>query len=259
MDFLQHFTTMSDAFSLAFARVSGFIAFAPILGARTLPALVKAMMAFLLASVVAPGVQPLVRPEYLGNQWVWVILLEASIGAAIGLAASFVFEVVAFAGNLIDYQVGFGFINVVDPLFGTNVSILSFFYSLLASIVFLLVNAHHILIETVYRSYELLPIAGFQMSSFSLELLVRETSNIFDLGFRLAAPITLIMVILDFSFGMLGKTVPQFQILVIGFPLKVGFGLVALGLALKPATQFMMNLFAHYREQLFWILKSWGG
>jgi flagellar biosynthetic protein FliR len=251
-----NFLPATHALLLAFARCTGFMAFAPILGARTVPQLVKVMLALALASMIAPNLQ--VHPSQAFLDWAWLIALETSIGAAMGLAASLLFEIIGFAGSLVDYQVGFGFINVVDPLFGLNVSILSFLYNFLAMVVFLQLNGHHVLIEVFTRSYDLIGLASFSFQTSAIEQMVRQTSSIFELGFRLAAPMTCVMLLLDFSFGMLGKTVPQFQILVIGFPLKVGIGLLALGLSLGPMVSFMMRLFSGLRENLLTLMASWG-
>lgn len=251
-----HFLPATHALLLAFARCMGFMAFAPILGARTVPVLVKAMISLAFASLIAPNLQVVTTQALL--DWAWLIALETSIGAAMGLAASLFFEIIAFAGSLVDYQVGFGFINVVDPLFGLNVSILSFLYNFLAMVVFLQLNAHHVLIELLTRSYDLIGLAAFSFEGGALEEMLRQTASIFELGFRLAAPMTCVMLLLDFSFGMLGKTVPQFQILVIGFPLKVGIGLLALGLSLGPMVAFMMRLFSGLRAQLLNLMASWG-
>lgn len=258
MEFLQNYVNLTESFSLAFARVAGFMAFAPILGARTIPPRVKAMMAFLFASILAP-----LMTEFRGEanpemNWFLTIALEASVGAAMGIVSTIVFEIIGFAGSLMDYQVGFGFINVVDPLFGANISILGFFYSFLGLLLFVIVDGHHILIEALYRSYEFIPIAGWQASDQALNLLVHHTSAIFSLGFQIAAPMVIVMFILDFSFGMLGKTVPQFQILVIGFPLKVGFGLIGLGLSMRPIATFIIGMFENFRVDFFSILASWG-
>lgn len=247
-------------FILIFARLSAMIAFAPVFGAMNVPMVVKASTAFTFA-IIFTAILPPLSPSPEINGWGLVLQLagEASIGAAIGFSATFIFEIIIFAGYIIDYMIGFGFINVVDPQSGASVSIFAFFYSFLTLILFLLVDGHHVLIEVMMRSYELIPVFGMNLTEQSLITMTRMVSSVFYVGFQIAAPIFIIMFTIDFSLGMISKTIPQLHVIVVGFPIKITVGLIGLGIILKPTVMFIMQMLEQYRENLLWIIKYLGG
>ncbi len=246
-------------FILVFARVSAIVAFAPIFGAKSVPNQVKAMVAFSFAIVFTGILSPLDAPVEATSGGLLIQMAgEAVIGAAIGFASALIFEIIIFAGYIMDYMIGFGFINIVDPQSGSSISIFAFFYSLFGLILFILVDGHHVLIELMIRSYELIPVFGGSVNDYSIAYLSRMTGSIFYVGFQLAAPIFVIMFLVDFTLGMIGKAVPQFQILVVGFPIKISIGLVCIGLAMKPIAAFILGMIDGYRESLLWLLKYWG-
>lgn len=247
-------------FIMIFARLSAMVAFAPVFGANNIPAMIKAVIAFLLAVVFSGILDPITEPPATsGFGMVMQLAGEATIGAAIGFSATLLFEIIIFAGYIIDYMIGFGFINIVDPQSGTSISIFAFFYSFLTLLLFLLVDAHHVLIEVMIRSYDLIPVFGVSLTQFTLEHLMRMVSAIFYVGFQIAAPIFIIMFTIDFTLGVISKTMPQLQIIVVGFPIKIAVGLMALGLILKPTVLFILTLLDDYRDNLLWLLKYFGG
>ena len=246
-------------FILIFARVSAIVAFAPVLGARNVPTKVKAFIAFSLSVVFTTVLSPLdVTPEQTSAGLIMQLAGEATIGAAIGFAASLVFEIIIFAGYIVDYMIGFGFINIVDPQSGSSISIFSFFYSFFGLLLFMAVDGHHIVIEVMVRGYELIPVFGANLTAFSMDYIARMTGAIFYTGFQIAAPIFIVMFMVDFTLGMISKTVPQLQILVVGFPIKIAIGLTAIGLAMGPLASFIVSIFEHYRDNLLWLFKYWG-
>ncbi len=260
MPILESLQQQVADFILIFARISAIVAFAPVFGSRNVPRSARALMAFLFAAVFTMTLGPLPHPPLAESSAGLIMQLagEAAIGAAIGFAASIIFEIVVFAGYIIDYMVGFGFINIVDPQSGSSISLFAFFFNFMALVLFVLVDGHHILLEVMARSYELIPVFGANLSGFSMEYLARMTGAVFYTGFRLAAPIFIIMFMVDLLLGMLSKTVPQLQILVVGFPLKVTVGMIAIGLAMRPIVNFFLGMFERYRESLLWLFKYWG-
>jgi flagellar biosynthetic protein FliR len=84
------------------------------------------------------------------------------------------------------------------------------------------------------------------------------TGAVFYVGFQLAAPIFIVMFLVDFTLGVAAKTVPQMQILVVGFPLKIAVGLIIIGLAMGPIARFIISMMEQYRDNLMWLFKFWG-
>ncbi|PIE03077.1 MAG: flagellar biosynthetic protein FliR [Acidobacteria bacterium] len=259
MEILTFFQTRVDDFILIFARTSAILAVAPIFGTSFVNQLTKAFFAFILAALFTGALSPLPGREMVQQHGlVIVIAQEVAAGAAIGIAASLFFEMVIFAGYITDYQIGFGFINIVDPMSGQSISIISFFSNMLAMILFLVLNLHHYLIQAIAESYRFLPVFGASLSHDGITFLMSLFGHIFLYGFKLAAPMIAIMFTVDFTMGILGKTVPQLQILVVGFPVKISIGLITFGLALKEFANHITLVFSDFRNQLFWIIKALG-
>ena len=246
-------------FILVFARTGAIVAFAPVFGAKSVPNVVKAFVAFSLSLVFTSFLSPLgVTGSPTGAGVVAQLAMEATIGAAIGFAASLVFEIIIFAGYIMDYMIGFGFITIVDPQSGSSISLFAFFYSFFGLLLFLSVDAHHILIEIMLRGYDLIPVFGGTVNDFGLTRLTYMTGAIFYTGFQIAAPIFIVMFMVDFTLGMLAKTVPQLQILVVGFPVKITLGLMAIGLAMRAMASYILTIFEGYRDSLLWLFKYLG-
>jgi len=259
MGLIENVTNQIVDFTLIFARISAIVAFAPLFSARNIPTRLKALLSFAFAAVFTGFLSPLdYEPEPSSMGLIMQIAGEVTIGAAIGFAASLFFEIVIFAGYIMDYMIGFGFITIVDPQSGASISFVSLLYSLLTILVFLMINGHHILIEVMVRSYELIPVFGAGIAQQSFDYITRMTSAIFYVGFQLAAPIYMIMFIIDFTLGLISKAVPQIQIIVVGFPLKITVGIIALGFLLEPSMNFVIHLFEQYRESLLWLFRYWG-
>ncbi|CAM2009355.1 flagellar biosynthetic protein FliR [Acanthopleuribacter pedis] len=249
---------LSD-FVVVSARVGGIMAFAPVFGAANIPVRLKVLLAAALSWVFTGFLHPLsyeAAPTSAGL--IIQLAAEITVGAAIGFTAAIIFEIVIFGGYLIDYFIGFGFINIVDPQSGSSISIFAFFYSYLALIVFLVTDAHHIILEVMMRSYDLIPVFGTELHAEGLNRILDFTAGIFYIGFQIAAPMFLIMFTIDFSLGMISKTVPQLQVLVVGFPFKISVGLLSVALVLRPTFEFFMGLLTTYRENLFWLIKYFG-
>lgn len=259
MDIFAFFSTRFDDFILVFARTTAILSVAPILGSSFVNNLTKAFLGFILAILFTSVVSPLPGHELVQEQGLVIVIAhEVAVGLAIGICANIFFEIVIFAGYITDYQIGFGFINIVDPMSGQSISVFAFFSNMLTMALFLILNVHHVLIETLVESYQFVPVFGASITESTVTYLSSLVGHIFFFGFKLAAPMIAIMFTVDFSMGILGKTVPQFQILVVGFPIKISIGLITFGLALKAYGRHIIILMESYRDEIFWFIRSMG-
>ena len=260
MDIFTFFTTRLDDFILVFTRTTAILALAPIFGSSFVNILTKAFFGFILAVIFTSVLAPLPGREAIQEYGLALVIAnEAAVGVTIGLAANILFEIVIFAGYITDYQIGFGFINIVDPMSGQSISIFSFFSNMLAMALFLIMDFHHILIRAIADSYQLLPVYSSAVTETTISYFTKLYSEIFYFGFKLAAPMMAVMFIVDFSMGVLGKTVPQLQILVVGFPVKISIGLTAFGLALRAYASHIILILGEFRDHIYWVIRSLGG
>jgi len=257
VDIFTFFSTRFDDFILIFARTTAILAVAPIFGSNFIHMLTKAFLGFTLAVLFTGTLSPIAGRELLAETSLFLLILnEVAVGAAIGIIAHIMFEIVVFAGYITDYQIGFGFINIVDPMSGQSISIIAFFSNLLAMTLFLILDFHHFLLAALVESYDFLPVYSATVSDSTLTFLTNAFGSIFYVGFKVAAPMIAVMFIVDFSLGVLGKTVPQLQILVVGFPVKISIGLTAFGLALHAWADHIIQILNGFRDHLFYFIQS---
>lgn len=240
METLYALLQESDKFLLLVARLAG-IAFAPIYSTRNLPALWKT--GFILFCGILAWQYGLTEsyPVWTGTgSYLLLLLSEVIIGMALSLVAQFFFAAVQLAGEILDTQMGFGIMNVIDPLSGTNSPILGNFKTIIAMLVFLQVNGHHYLLQTLFHSYQVIPVGGASLQGSFLSLLISFFGNIFVVGLQLALPITGALLFSDIILGIMSRTVPQMNIFLVGMPAKIllGFGVL---LGIIPLYIYLLN------------------
>lgn len=228
-----------ERFILVLFRVSGILFVAPIFGARNLPVLTKTGLAILISFVLAPtvehgGLQMRALPE-LGV----ALAREAMVGIMVGMAVDFFFSGVEMAGEWVGVQVGFGVANVLDPEGEHQVTILAQVKILIAFMLFLMVDGHHMVIRTVGKSFEIVPLATAHLSGGLVQYMFSLAGQLFVLGLKIASPIMGIILMVELAMALVARTVPQMNILMVGLPVKVLLGLVALQ-TLLPAISFMI-------------------
>lgn len=134
----------------------------------------------------------------------------------------------ALAGRLADIQIGFGVAQVFDPLTRTQLPILSSVIGLFAVVFFFAINGHHALLRGIAFSVERMPVGGGWSAAAAAEPLTRQAAVLFGLGFALAAPVVLSLLLLEFALGVVSRNLPQMNMLVLGIPVKIIGGLLAL-------------------------------
>lgn len=210
-------------------RVAALLLLTPILYAATMPGLVRLLIALALACVLSLpfAAQPAAAPADVA-ELVQALLREATVGATLGLGILMAFGGFALAGRLVDVQVGFGLAQVFDPLTRSRVPVLSSAFSLFAAVFFFLVDGHHAVLRGIAYSVERFPVGKPWPLAAAAEPIAREAAALFALGFALAAPVVLSLLLIDFALGAIARNLPQMNMLVLGIPVKIVAGLMAL-------------------------------
>jgi len=246
---------MVQAAVLIFARVSAILLTAPLFSSGSIPVHVKIGLSFMLAVIVFPLVSVndiLVLPlASLGIAMAGEVL----IGVIIGFTARLLFAAVQLAGQLVGFQMGFGIVNVIDPQTSAQVSIIAQFENIITLLIFLAVNAHHWFIMAIAKSFEVVPLLAFSFTNSLMEALVRLSCDMFVVAAKVAAPIIAILLFTSVALGLLARTVPQMNIFIVGFPLKLAIGLLAVGLTLPLLSTLLRNLFQGLGEDIFVLMR----
>lgn len=240
MDF---YTLLFDNFEtnlLVFSRVLGIFAFNPILSRKNIPQMVKIICCIFIAMIVIMVRQP--EPVDTGEVvgvYLIALLKEGFVGVVIGFVTDMFFYSVQMSGEIMDMQAGLGMAKVFDPGTNLSMSIMGSFVSFMMYLYFFVTNAHMTYIELFVKSFDIIPL-GFEGISPDLGITIVEYfSVVLTLVLKLAMPLIVSQTILQFCVGVLMKSVPQIQIMVVNIQIKVGFSFLILFLVAKPLSEFL--------------------
>ena len=221
-------------FLFVLLRVGALIMFIPILGSSQVPGRVKIGLILFVSIAVFPVVRatPMYDPKGLFELAV-CLFSEATIGLAVAYSARLLFTAVQVAGTIVDFQMGFGVVNVIDPQTETQVSITAQFQNILAILFFLALDAHHIIIEAIVESFFLINPSQINFSTFTPEIILLLFKFTFVTAVKIAAPIMATLFFISVGLGLVARTVPQMNVFIVGFPLQIGVGLLMVGLSMS--------------------------
>jgi len=224
-------------------RILGLVASAPLFGNAGVPMSIKVALGVLLASVIAPTVPEI--PAVDPGSWAGILILvkELLIGLAMGFAMRVVFAAIEYAGEVASMSMGLGFAVFFDPNSHGRSSAVGQFLTLVATMAFLAVNAHLVLLAALAESFHALPISATPFSGNAPLELARWGSKIFSTGLQLSLPIVAALLITNVALGILTRAAPQLNIFGIGFPVTLGVGFLTLSLALPYLGMPIVNLF----------------
>lgn len=245
------------AFGLIFIRVTTFLFLLPFFGSANVPVQVKAFLSLLLSVAlfgsvkVNPGLFPGSTLALVG-----MIVAEMMVGALIALFVRMFFAGVQIAGQMIGFQMGLAIVNVIDPQTGTQASIVAQFGYLVALLIFLTINGHHALLMGLVKSFDILPVGGFGLTKVMVAHIIEMSARMFVLGVKIGAPAMAALLLTQAAMGVVAKTVPQMNILAVGFPVTIGVGLFMLGLVLLLIGHFTTAFFTDLEVYVLRLLKA---
>jgi len=216
---------------LVLMRMTGLMASLPGIGQERIPVVMRAALAILMSFVIAPVVPvPKALPSGIWDG-VGFLATELAAGVLMGLMVAWIMDAVAFAGYLMDAQMGFSFVQIVDPGTSQSVSV-SGAVLLQLTLLFLFISGlHHTMILALVESYRILPIG--QGMPLKAPEIVAVTGMIMVKGIQLAAPVLLTLFLVDVLQGVSAKFMPQLQLIQLTFPLKIALGLVVVGYIMR--------------------------
>jgi flagellar biosynthetic protein FliR len=202
------------------------IALTPALGGAHLPAPAKIGLTVLLAIGLLPSVAvPRGLPELTLSV---IVAREAVIGLSIGFALRALIAGAEFAGHLSGQQIGFSYGATIDPQSGVRNNMLATLYGSLATLGFLAINGHHQLLRALAESYAGLPIGVGHLNSSIVQSVGDILALVFIVGARLAAPVVVVLLIVELAVGLISRASPALSFMVIGYPIRIIVGLMLL-------------------------------
>src|SRR4030065_810349 len=233
-----------SSFILIFVRTAAMIFFIPFLGARNVPRVFKIGLALLISLILISIVK--VDASIISADLLTLtagIAGEIIIGFTIGLIAKLVFSAMEMAGELIGFQMGFSIVNVIDPQTSTHVPIIGQFHTILATLIFLSINAHHLFIAAIAESFALVPPMRLALTQQMMEGIVTILRDLFILALRIAAPVIVALFITNIALAIVSKTMPQMNVMVVGFPITISGGLLIMILSIPLFANLVQRAF----------------
>jgi flagellar biosynthetic protein FliR len=247
------------AFLLVFARVSSFFATLPLFSYRTIPTVYKVGLSFFLSWMMFFAIsKPTVA---LDGVYVLLVIKEVLVGFGIGLFASLIMAAVQIIGGLIDFQMGFAIANVIDPQTGAQSPLMGQYLYTFALLLLLSVNGHHLLLDGVFYSYQFIPLDHWPQfaNGHAVSYIVKSLSAMFAIAFQMSIPLVGCLFLVDVALGIVARTVPQLNIFVAGFPIKIAAALLLLIVAMATLFIAVHHLFDIMFVSMRGLMKLLGG
>ncbi len=244
MEYIQIFYESFPTYLMVFFRIIGFLIIAPLFSSRNVLSMMKAALAMLISILVVPTMvdTPFLTIESSLLLFFIYALSEFAIGLSIGFIATLFFDAINLAGQLIDMQMGFGIVNVVDPQSGAQMPVMGTFKYFLTMFFYLSLNGHILLLDALIKSYEIIPLGNFSVDITLMNFIIYVTTNLFVIALKIALPYVGALFATDFILGIIARTVPQMNVFMIGMPLKIGIGFI-LSIVIIPLYIYMLSAF----------------
>jgi len=258
-EFVNYGAEKIQSLLLIILRTSGVFFLAPVFGEQGLPQLMRVGLVVVLSLVLLSALASPPLP-ISGSFWQLggLCLQELFIGLLVGLLFRLLFIGVVTAGGIVGYQLGFAMVTVYDQNLSSQVSIIGQFWYMLAILIFLGIDGHHLIISALADSYTLLPLGAFGSSTAYGELIIKLTAFVFVIALKLAAPLMITLFLTDVALGAIAKTMPTMNVFFVGFPIKIAAGLIVIALSL-PVFAFVLEKTTGYLdEQLRFLLVGMG-
>jgi flagellar biosynthetic protein FliR len=236
-------------------RILGLLSIAPPFGSASVPMLVKILLGIMISLVIAADVPVPPALDPISMTGLMILAQQFIIGTAMGFAVRLAFAATEMAGELTSHTMGLGFAVFFDPQSQGRTSAISQLFSLLATLVFLSINGHLILIAVMADSFHTLPITAAQVTAEGFHYLVLSGTRIFSIGLQLALPILVALLITNIALGILTRAAPQLNLFGIGFPVTIVVGFLLISICLP----YMLTPIRYLLDNAIELVRVLGG
>ena len=237
-------------------RMSIVLFMTPVFSSTQIPQTIKAITALTLAATLYFLLRKTVAPiPFDLASAVRIVIGEIVFGVVISLSFLIIFAAFQFAGELLSFQMGFGMAQVVDPQSGAQVTVFSSLFQLVATLLFLNLNGHHLVLKALVESFATVPVGEFTLTSNTFSKVILLSGQLFVIGIKMAAPVMVVLFLSHVGLGLMAKFAPEINILIVSFPLTIILGVLFLGFSVS----IWGNAMEHYLGSLFHFLKTLTG
>lgn len=220
-------------FLIVLARIGGLVTFAPFWSNKAANVKVRAVLGIVLAVALTPVVMSRIAtpPSDVGSMTV-ILAGELLIGCIFGFVGRIVFSSFELGAHLLSSQMGFSLAGTIDPSTQAQTTAFGIIAQMLGLMVLLSADGHHWFLAATVKSFSTTAPGSFSFTPELLDVLLKLSANALVVGVTLAAPAIIVLLAVEFALEFFGRTAPQFQVFILGFPLKIGVGLWLVGASL---------------------------
>ncbi|WP_430482172.1 flagellar biosynthetic protein FliR [Rossellomorea marisflavi] len=241
---MEQLVPLLSVYLLIFVRVSSFFITMPLFSYRTIPAQHRIAFSAVISWVMYYSVEA--SAFDINAEYILLIMKEALVGLLIGFIAYMILSAVQIAGGLIDFQMGFAIANVIDPQTGAQSPLMGQYLYTFALLLLLTLNGHHLLLDGIFYSYKLIPIDQAWIpfgNEDMVDYVLKAFNSMFIVAFQMSIPVVATLFLVDVALGIVARTVPQLNIFVVGFPIKIAVSFIILFIVMGVMFAVMQKLF----------------
>ena len=213
-------------------RITAMIAAAPFLGDKRIPVIAKVGLGCFAALIMLPLIEFLPSSHKTAPGFIYAALREGMVGLSIGFLAKLLFVGVQFSGQFVSLQMGFAMAQLFNPATENNVPVLGEFYYIVAILIYLAIGGHGFLFDAIAQSFNVVPLGELAFQDEFFRVFTELTSEVFVIALKIAAPVFVSILIIDLSLGLVARLVPQMNVFIFGFPLKISVGILIIAFGL---------------------------
>ncbi len=244
-------------FFIILIRVSSIVVFAPVFSSSSIPSQIKIAFAFVFSLALYPVVKDYIHITDFSILGITAMVVrEVILSAALAFCVHFVWAGIELGAQLVGFMMGFSIANVLSPEENLQISILAEFESIMAILIFLIIDGHHIFIKAMVDSFKMIPVGGFVLNHNIFDILLKLSAMMFSVTFQILAPAVIALVVTNVVFGIIARTMPQINIMIVAFPLSIGIGLFVLGVSFSYSAYVIVK---YYDSALSYIYALLGG
>jgi flagellar biosynthesis protein FliR len=245
------YPTQLVLYSLIFIRVMSLVVTAPVLGHDSIPLEVKLAIGLFVSLVIYPMLAASHPVVDMRLGWYFLTAIrEAGVGLVLGFAMSLIMYGATVAGEMMSFDMGLGMAVAMDPQTGEQNPVITEMIRLLLVLVFLLVNGHHFVLQTLRMSFDTVGIGGFAVTQTGTDKLITLAGLVLIYGIKLASPIIVASFLVNVALGILTRVAPQINVFMLNFQIKIAVGFVILMTSLPMMVYVFKKLLAGFEDNI---------
>jgi flagellar biosynthetic protein FliR len=214
-------------FVLPLFRVAGLLMTMPLFGGNMVSTRIRLYLSLAITVVIVPGLPPMPEVHALDLSALLLVGEQIIVGALMGLSIHMLFQAFVIAGQIVAIQMGMAFASMVDPTNGVNVAVVSQFFNMLVTLLFLTMNGHLVVFEVLTDSFTTLPI-GHALFTGQFWDLVTRMGWVLGASLLLVLPAITALLVVNIALGIMTRAAPQLNIFSVGMPMTLVLGMVIL-------------------------------